>query len=105
MLAVAATSGAVSVVPTLPKAWLGGSPFADYTVPALALGIVIGGGACAAALLLAVRYRWAWIASVVVGLAMAMFEIVEVTVVGLDYWLHALGLPEALNLQLPVVDL
>ena len=35
----------------LEEAWLEGTPFPDYTVPGVVLGVVIGGGMLAAALL------------------------------------------------------
>jgi hypothetical protein len=104
-LAVAAIIGAVSVVPTLPKEWLAGSPFSDYTLPALALGIVVGGGSVLAAALLLMRSEWGARASVLVGLAMAIFEVVETVVVGLDIWLHALGLSPTISKGLPGTDL
>jgi hypothetical protein len=104
-LAAAAIVGAVSVVPTLPKEWLDGSPFSDYTVPALALGVLVGGGACLAAALLVVRPEWGALASVLVGLAMAIFEVVETVVVGLDIWLHALGLSPTVSKGLPGTNL
>jgi hypothetical protein len=43
-LGVNALFGAVAVVPALPPGWLAGTPFSDYTIPALALGAV-GAGA------------------------------------------------------------
>jgi hypothetical protein len=45
------------------------------------------------------------LASVLVGLAMAIFEVVETTVVGLDIWLHALGLSPTVTKGLPGTNL
>lgn len=104
-LAIAAIAGAVFVVPTLPKEWLDGSPFSDYSLPALALGVLVGGGALLAAALLVMRSEWGAPASVLVGLAMAIFEVVETTVVGLDIWLHALGLSPTIGKGLPGTNL
>ncbi|MBI3971918.1 MAG: hypothetical protein HY332_11565 [Chloroflexi bacterium] len=91
-LGITAVTGAVSVVPTFPPKWLAGTPFPDYTIPALALGVVVGGGAFLAAAMLLFHHAWDVLLSMSVGLAIAIFEVVETTVVGLDVWLHALGL-------------
>jgi hypothetical protein len=81
--AVGAIAGAIFVVPGLPPEWLAGSPFGDYTVPALALGILCGGGSLAAALAVAWRPALGGIVSAAAGAAMAIFEVVEVAAVGL----------------------
>ena len=91
-LSLNAIYGAVWVVPGLPREWLTGTPFVDYTVPALALGIIVGMGAFVSAALLVFRPVWGSRASVVVGMGMVVFELVETSVVGWDLWLHALGL-------------
>ena len=95
-LGLTALYGAVAVVPTLPTAWLAGSPFRDFTIPALALGAV-GGGALAAAVLLLIHHPAGSPASWLVGLAITIFEVVETMVGGLDIWLHALGLRSDLS--------
>jgi hypothetical protein len=94
-LGVTAVYGAIWVVPTLPPEWLAGTPFSDYTVPALALGVVVGGGAFLAAGLLLFGEELGVLVSGAVGLAIAIFEVVETMVVGLEVWLHALGLGPA----------
>jgi hypothetical protein len=91
-LAVNALAGAFWVVPGLPREWLTGTPFPDYTVPALALAIVVGVGALLSAALLLRRSWWGTLASAVVGSALMVFEVVETSVVGSDLFLHALGL-------------
>jgi hypothetical protein len=91
-LAANAVGGAIWVVPALPREWLTGTLFSDYTIPALALGVVVGFGALGSALLLVFRPHAGAITSVVVGAAMMIFELVEVSVVGGDIWLHLLGL-------------
>jgi hypothetical protein len=91
-LGITAVYGGIAVVPTLPTAWLVGTPFTDYTIPAFALAVVVGGGALVAAALLLLRQSPAAIASLLIGLAIVVFEIVETMVIGLDVWLHALGL-------------
>ena len=93
-LGIGAVIGAVAVIPTLPRAWLLNTPFPNYTVPALALGL-IGLGALVSAVLLMFRVDVGVVLSAAVGIAIAIFEIVEALVVGLGYWLHAFGLGPA----------
>jgi hypothetical protein len=90
-LAATAIFGAIWVVPAQPAALLTGSPFSDYTIPALALGVVVGGCALAAAGLLLARRRAGLLLSITAGVAIIAFELVEIAVVGLDVWSHALG--------------
>jgi hypothetical protein len=80
--AVGAIAGALLVVPGLPRDWLAGSPFSDYTIPALALGVLCGGGSLAAAILVLLRPAVGGILSIGAGAAMAVFELVEVAAVG-----------------------
>ena len=63
------------------------------------------GGAFLAAAMLLFREPWGVLLSVVVGLAIAIFEVVETMVVGLDIWLHALGLKQVVDKGLPGTDL
>ena len=84
---VAATAivGAVFVVPTIPQEWLRKgliTPFSDTTVPALALGVLCGGSALAAALCAIMRPRLGALLAVVSGVIMVGFELVEILVVG-----------------------
>jgi hypothetical protein len=95
-LGVTAGAGAVAVLPTLPPAWLVGTPFPDDTLPALALAVVVGGGALVGAALVLLG-RDLGVVSLLVGLAIVIFEVVETLVVGLDVWLRALGLRPALG--------
>ncbi len=60
---------------------LQGSPFADYTIPALSLMIIVGGGMLFAAATILTRREIGVLASIFAGLAMMIFEIVEVAVV------------------------
>jgi len=91
-LAVNAVGGALWVVPGLPPEWLTATPFADYTIPALALGGIVGLGALSAAVLLLLRPRAGALASGLVGAGIMIFELVEASVIGGDIWLHLLGL-------------
>jgi hypothetical protein len=81
-VAFTAIYGAIFVVPTIPLEWLKHGPFTDYTVPALALGILVGGSALAAAGLLLVRPGAGAAATVVAGIMIIGFELVEIGVVG-----------------------
>ena len=80
-VAVSAIGGAIWVVPTMPLEWLKSGPFTDWTVPAIALGFC---GVVAAVTTVALLVRpWAGaLASMVAGLAMVVFELVEIGVVG-----------------------
>lgn len=102
-LAANAIAGAVWVVPSLPREWLAGTPFPDYTVPALALGVIVGLGALSSAILLVFRPEPGIVASGAVGTAMMVFELVEASVVGGDIWLHFLGL-SPITKGLPATD-
>jgi hypothetical protein len=101
-LGLNAVSGAVWVVPGLPREWLTGTPFPDYVVPALALGLM-GLGACVAGVMLVVRRPWGTALSGLVGAGVMVFELVETSVVGWDLWAHALGLGP-IRKGLPAVD-
>ena len=80
-VAVSAIAGAIWVVPTMPLEWLKHGPFTDWTVPAIALGFC---GVLAAGTTVALLIRpWAGaLLSVAAGLAMVVFELVEISVVG-----------------------
>jgi hypothetical protein len=81
-VAFTAIYGAILVVPTIPLEWLKYGPFTDYTVPALALGILVGGSASLAALLLLVRPPLGSAVTIVAGVMIIGFELVEIGVVG-----------------------
>jgi hypothetical protein len=61
----------------VPLAWLAGTPFPDYAVPGLALAIVVGGSSLLAAASVFIHREWALLASVVAGLVMDGYLIVE----------------------------
>jgi hypothetical protein len=81
-LALTAVVGAIFVLPTLPLDYIRGGPFPDYIVPALALGLLVGGSAVVAVLGLIVRPLIGAVASVVAGMMIIGFEVVEIGVVG-----------------------
>ena len=64
-----------------PSEWLQGSPFVDYTVPGLALAIIVGGSMLFAAATILTRREIGVLAAAFAGLAMIIFEIVEIAVV------------------------
>jgi hypothetical protein len=88
----------------LSDAWLAGTPFGDYTIPALVLVIVVGGSALLAAATAFIHRRWAVLASVLAGVLMAGYLVVEAvildskvgdalpTVLALQLFYFALGL-------------
>ncbi len=81
-VAFTAIFGAIFVVPTIPLEWLKHGPFTDYTVPALTLGILVGGSSSLAAVLLLIRPWAGALATIVAGVMIIGFEIVEIGVVG-----------------------
>jgi hypothetical protein len=80
-IAVTAIGGALLVVPDLPREWIAGSVFPDYSVPALALGLV-GSLAVVTFVLTIVRPELAGVMAAVSGAGMVAFELVEIAVVG-----------------------
>jgi hypothetical protein len=63
---------------------LAGSPFGSYTIPGLALLMVVGGSALAATILLIRRHPLGSLAAVLAGVMIMGFELVEVLVIGSD---------------------
>ena len=61
----------------VPVAWLAGTPFSDYTIPGLVLVIVVGGSALLAAATVFIHREWAVLVSVLAGLLMVGFVVVE----------------------------
>ncbi len=78
-------------------AWLAGTPFSDYTIPGLVLLMVVGGSALFSAATVFIDREWAVLVSVLAGLLMVGFEVVEV--VSLDSKVGN-ALPTVLGLQL-----
>ena len=61
-----------------PLEWLQNTPFSDYTIPALILAIVVGGSSLIAAVLVFTGHEVGVLASIVAGLIMAGYTVVEV---------------------------
>jgi hypothetical protein len=77
--------------------WLAGTPFSDYTIPGLVLVIVVGGSALLAAATVFIHREWAALISVLAGLLMVGYLVVEV--VSLDSKVGN-ALPTVLGIQL-----
>lgn len=82
LTALAGGIGLLTGVATPPVEQLAGSPFRDYTIPALALFILVGGGALVAAIMTLRRHPLAPLASAAAGGMIIFFEIVEVFAIG-----------------------
>jgi hypothetical protein len=61
---------------------LSGSPFKDFTIPGLALGILVGGSALFAAILSIRRNKFATLSCIAAGLIIMFFEFIEMLVIG-----------------------
>ena len=61
---------------------LKGSVFTDYTLPGLALMIIVGGSALVASVMLIRKYKYALFYSAIVGLVIMTFEFIEVLAIG-----------------------
>lgn len=94
--AVSAIVGAIGLVVgfmDIPLSVLSGTPFADFTVPALLLGIVVGGSALVAAVIALFGPRrlasLASLASAAAGCIMVGWMAVEIAMIGLEIWVQA----------------
>ena len=102
-IATSAIAGGVAVLGgvvfgyKLPLAWLAGTPFSDYTIPGLGLAIVVGGSALLAAATVFIHREWAMLVSLVAGLMMDGYLVVEI--VSIDSKLGN-ALPTSLAVQL-----
>ncbi len=73
--------GLLTGVIAMPLEWLQGSPFVDYTIPGLALGVIVGGSMLFAAVTIFTGREIGVLASGFAGLTMMIFEIVEAPVI------------------------
>jgi hypothetical protein len=83
-------AGLVTGVIPLPVQWLRQTPFSDYTVLGLAMAVVVGGSALIAAVAIRATHDAGGILiSVIAGILLAGFEVVEVSLIDpqLEYWL------------------
>jgi hypothetical protein len=88
--AISAFLGAVGLVVgfmNIPVTILSGTVFADFTVPALLLGFVVGGSALVAALAAAFGSpRYGGLASMMAGCITVGWLSIEIAMIGLDSW-------------------
>jgi hypothetical protein len=84
-LALSAFAGGIQLLEGTyapPVEMLNGSVFKDFTIPGLALGLIAGGSALVAAILLLRRNKFATLVSSAAGTVIMSFEFVEVLVIG-----------------------
>lgn len=67
---------------SMPVSLLQGSVFGSYTIPGLALAVLVGGGAVFAAVLLLRRSRFGLLFATTAGVMIMFFEFVEMLVIG-----------------------
>jgi hypothetical protein len=72
----------------LPKSWLEGSPFPDYTLPSLFLLGVIGGGMIVATATWLLRRRIAPWVSLGMGVVLMSWIVAQVAIITLNSWLQ-----------------
>ena len=94
--AVSAIVGALGLVVgfmNIPVSVLRGTPFADFTIPALLLGFVVGGSALAAAAIAVFGpRRFDALASAVAGCVTVGWLTVEIAMIGLGSWAQVVWL-------------
>ena len=66
----------------IPASWLQGSPFHDYLIPGLILLIVLGVFPLIVLFGLWRKLSWSWPASLLVGLALIIWIVVEIVIIG-----------------------
>jgi hypothetical protein len=84
-LALTAIAGGIGLLRGLnvpPVEMLKGSLFTSFVIPGLALAIIVGGLGLCAAILLAMRLGLGELACVAAGMAIIVFEIVEILAIG-----------------------
>ncbi len=90
--AISALAGGYGVASTnglgMPMAWLKTTPFANYLVPGLILGFVVGGSALVATILLVIRHPWGYVVAFGAGAIMLGWIIGEILLIQQFTWLH-----------------
>jgi hypothetical protein len=85
LIALSAAAGGLGLVGgglPFPAEWLAGTPFSDYALPGLILGVVVGGSALAAAVLVLRGHPRALPAAAAAGLIQVGWIVGEVVLVG-----------------------
>ena len=103
-IAVSAAAGALGLIGgglAFPPEWLEGTPFVNYIGPGLILGVVVGGSALVASLLILRSHPWAIPAAFAAGVIQLGWIVGEVLLIGtfgaVMLWLQVLyGLAGAL---------
>jgi hypothetical protein len=72
----------------IPIEWLEGSPFTDYVIPSLFLFIVVGGSALYASIMVFSHGRSADKASLICGIIVLLWLIVQVIIIGYVSWMQ-----------------
>lgn len=76
--------------PTIPRGWLEGSPFNDYRIPSLFLGIAVGGSSAVSAATAWRGNERAALATLTAGGILTAWVATQVAVIGLRSFLHPL---------------
>ena len=85
-LALSALAGSIQLLEGTyapPIEMINGSIFGDYTIPGLALGLIVGGSAAFAAVLLFRKNKFSLLFSTAAGIIIMFFEFVEVMIFGI----------------------
>lgn len=87
---------AVAGAPDVPTQWLAGTPFRDYVVPGVILGVVVGGSQGAAAVALRLRHRRARQISLGAALVLLTWIVTQLAMIGYVSMLQPIVLAWAL---------
>jgi len=66
----------------IPLNWLQGSPFSDFLIPGIVLLVVLGIFPLIVSYALISKHKWSWLASLIVGIALIIWIIVEIIIIG-----------------------
>jgi len=66
----------------IPVRWLDGSPFDDYRIPGLILLLALGAFPLVVLYGVRGRFRWAWLASLLVGVGLIVWIGVQILIIG-----------------------
>ncbi len=113
LTAIAGGIGLLTGILAMPVEYLSGSPFDSFLIPGLSLMVLVGGLALVGTILVARKHRYAAAVTAVSGVAIIIFELVEVLVIGspagvarnLQIFYSSLGLLIVLTSLAPLADL
>jgi hypothetical protein len=72
----------------VPREWLAGSPFTDYSVPSLILLNVVGGSLVLGAVMVWVSHHLAPVAAITAGVIVLAWIVVQVAIIGYVSWMQ-----------------